>query len=157
MREELSRVHLQRRHEVEYNREAGNLDQDHGNVRHRVGDAKRRGPVERKGLMPRQDRPAREGPGGLGHGLEEVVEEGEEEDARPREDGFTGPREVVEEAAADEGLDDCRGHLDQEGQLVAHHDMELAAPKNVRRNVEWGDARGLTGLCNCRFALRGRR
>lgn len=87
---ELSRIKLQRTHKVQNQREARNLQHDDGNVRDGVGDAESRGSVEAEPLVPHQDWPSHEGGCCLGHGLEEEVENGEEEDAGAEEDGFAG-------------------------------------------------------------------
>ena len=104
--EEFSSVDLQVGHEVEDEGEARYLYHDDGDVGDGVGDAECGGAVEAEAFVAHQDWPAHERGGGFRQGLEKEVEDGEEEDAWAKEDGHAGLWEVVEKAAADEGLDD---------------------------------------------------
>lgn len=130
-RKKLAGVHLQGGHEVEEDRKDGDLEHDDGDVGQGVSDAEGGGAVKAEALLAGEDGAAHEGGGGLGHGFHKEVEDGEEDGAGAEEDGFAGLGEVVEEAAADEGLDSGREDLDGEGEAVGHDDLELSVKVSV--------------------------
>lgn len=69
--------------------------------------------------------------GSLRHGLHEEVQNSEEENDWPKEDGLTGVGEVVEEASTDERLDGGRKDFDTEREPVTHNNLKSSKGQSV--------------------------